>query len=261
MEGFLADIPDTLIVEALTRAAIASDGMPLHASKSAPGLFPSSTLGKTAAQHCKDAGLLRVLRSETKGKNTSELCGITDRGLALLLQQADLRPALQTFVNALDERQASLERIHDDLRCSQHDLDALRATAVQVLERLTVEQQSRPARNARCPDVDVPAATRGELIRWHDSEQLGDCPLPELFRRLRQECPQLTIGQFHDHLRLLHQERAVYLHPWTGPLYELPEPALALLIGHEIAYYASLNQSEECVGTAVAVASTREGCP
>jgi len=27
------------------------------------------------------------------------------------------------------------------------------------------------------------------------------------------------------------------LAPWTGPLYELPEPALALLIGHEVLYY------------------------
>ena len=26
---------------------------------------------------------------------------------------------------------------------------------------------------------------------------------------------------------------------WTGPLYAIPEPPLALLVGHEIAYYAS----------------------
>jgi len=27
--------------------------------------------------------------------------------------------------------------------------------------------------------------------------------------------------------------------PWTGPLYDLPEPHFALLVGHEVAYYAS----------------------
>jgi hypothetical protein len=64
--------------------------------------------------------------------------------------------------------------------------------------------------------------------------------LPELFRRLRDAYPSLTVGQFHDRLRLLHRGEKIYLHPWTGPLYELPEPACALLVGHEIAYYASL---------------------
>ena len=40
-------------------------------------------------------------------------------------------------------------------------------------------------------------------------------------------------------LRRLHAEERIYLHPWTGPLCELPQPPLALLVGHEIAYYAS----------------------
>ncbi len=38
----------------------------------------------------------------------------------------------------------------------------------------------------------------------------------------------------------MHQAGRIYVHPWTGPLHELPEPAYALLVGHEIAYYASL---------------------
>src|SRR5260370_507805 len=67
----------------------------------------------------------------------------------------------------------------------------------------------------------------------------GDCPLPELFRRLNDSHRDLSIGVFHDGLRQLHEQHRVYLHPWTGPLYELPEPPFALLIGHEIAYYAS----------------------
>jgi hypothetical protein len=49
----------------------------------------------------------------------------------------------------------------------------------------------------------------------------------------------LTIGRFHDGLRRLHDEGQAYLHPWTGPLYAMPEPAFALLVGHEVAYYAS----------------------
>ena len=67
-----------------------------------------------------------------------------------------------------------------------------------------------------------------------------DCPLAELFRSLSTLEPAPTVGLFHDALRRLHADARIYLHPWTGPLYALPEPAVALLVGHEIAYYASL---------------------
>lgn len=67
----------------------------------------------------------------------------------------------------------------------------------------------------------------------------ADCPLPDLFRTLAANGP-LTIGEFHDCLRELHAEGRVSLPQWTGPLYALPEPQYALLIGHGIAYYASL---------------------
>jgi hypothetical protein len=42
----------------------------------------------------------------------------------------------------------------------------------------------------------------------------------------------------------LHDREQVYLHPWTGPLYAMPEPAFALLIGHEVAYYANLRSNK-----------------
>lgn len=77
------------------------------------------------------------------------------------------------------------------------------------------------------------------LARWHASGAIEDCALSELYRQARQQASSLTIGQFHDALRTLHEHQRIYLHPWTGPLYELPEPALALLVGHEVAYYAS----------------------
>jgi hypothetical protein len=61
-----------------------------------------------------------------------------------------------------------------------------------------------------------------------------------LFGQARQASPGLTIGQFQDGLRRLLDAGHIYLHPWTGPLYDIPEPPYALLIGHEIAYYASI---------------------
>ena len=73
------------------------------------------------------------------------------------------------------------------------------------------------------------------LEQWSANNTAEDCPLPQLYRQLK----GVTIGQFHDVLRRLHAEQRIYLHPWTGPMSELPEPPLALMVGHEIAYYAS----------------------
>jgi DNA-binding PadR family transcriptional regulator len=67
-----------------------------------------------------------------------------------------------------------------------------------------------------------------------------DCTLPELYRALVAHSPAPSIGEFHDCLRQLYADGALALHSWTGPLYAIPEPQYALLVGHGIAYYASL---------------------
>jgi hypothetical protein len=87
---------------------------------------------------------------------------------------------------------------------------------------------------------DLAAAVLTRLTDWAASAAAGqDCPLPDLYRSLSVREHPPTVGAFHDCLRALHADRRVYLHPWTGPLYALPEPAYALLVGHNIAYYAS----------------------
>jgi hypothetical protein len=104
----------------------------------------------------------------------------------------------------------------------------------------------RAVKSVRKPAAPPPLAADfwlGNALAFLQQRQsrgaLGDCPLPELFREARTIAPTLSIGQFHDGLRTLHTREQIYLHPWTGPLYGLPEPTLALLVGHEVAYYAS----------------------
>jgi hypothetical protein len=72
-----------------------------------------------------------------------------------------------------------------------------------------------------------------------DHTGLTDCTLPELFRALALS-DDFTIGEFHDCLRKLDADGTISLPAWTGPLYALPEPQYALLIGHSVAYFASL---------------------
>jgi hypothetical protein len=125
---------------------------------------------------------------------------------------------------------------------TEKGIEALRQTATQILK------QVGPSSSARRPlprhePAAVESAVLTALTQWNGSGTSEDCPLPWLYRNLRAGLPGISIGSFHDALRSLHEAGKVYLHPWTGPLYELSEPSFALLVGHEVAYYASCRDS------------------
>jgi hypothetical protein len=234
----LADKSTQLVLEALGRAAAEPDGVPLLGNK--PALFPPSPLARQAARRCLDDNFLRVVRTETRGKTDQQYCALTEKGLAFLLQQAHPRQVLEDLLRAVEARQRQLDDLLGLTRKTQTDLEALKAATERVLLQL-----SHAPSNGSGPlngTADWTPAGLAYLKRWHDTAA-GDCPLPELFRQLQQTCPTLTLGSFHDGLRRLHEQGQIYLHPWTGPLYDLPEPPIALLVGHEIAYYASNRSS------------------
>jgi len=237
----LADKSTPLVLEALGRAAADPEGLPLHGGKSAPGLFAGSPAAKQAAQRCKDEGLLRSVRTETRGKTAVEFCAITQKGLTFLLSQVSPKQVLEDFIRTLDARRGQIDQLRDVASRIRESLDGLHATATIVLSKIAT-----PApvglESSRNGSESFSNLITAHLARWHESGQSGDRPLPELFRQVKQASPQLTIGDFHDVLRKLHEHERIYLHPWTGPLHELPEPAIALMIGHEIAYYASIRQ-------------------
>ena len=84
------------------------------------------------------------------------------------------------------------------------------------------------------------ARIRTHLLDWASAIGAArDCPLPELYRGVSCGEPDLSVGAFHDVLRTMHAAGRVDLHPWTGPLYAVPEPGYALLVSHNVAYYAS----------------------
>lgn len=240
----MADRSDPLILDALGRAAAEPDGLALHSGKAAPGLFPATAAGRLAAQACRERGYLRPLRTESRGKSVQDICAITEQGLAHLLSEVNPRQVLETLVRAVNERRDQLAELTRTAEHTCAGLDALRATAEKVLSEL----RERPAPPLPLPPDRSQAAPNGSdawtgaVLTLLDARRsaLEDCPLPELYRVARQAQPSLSIGRFHDGLRKLHEQEKIYLHPWTGPLYELPEPALALLVGHEVAYYASV---------------------
>jgi hypothetical protein len=237
----MADKSTLMLLDALGRAVAEPAGVPLVSSKTAAGLFGGTPAGKQAAERCKDLGYLRVLRTETKGKNVHEVCAITEKGLAFLLSQASPKQVLEDLVRTLEARQAQVSDLVTAAQQTQATLEALKTVAEKVLQHLAKPSSEPPP---AIPSTNGSETWKGVLLsflaQWQASRASEDCPLPELYRLAQKSSPDLTIGQFHDGLRLRHEQGHIYLHPWTGPLYDLPEPACALLVGHEIVYYASL---------------------
>src|SRR5262245_1731015 len=82
--GRMADKSTQLILDALSRAAVEPAGLPLYGNKTAPGLFAASAPAKEAARQCRVSDYLRVVRSESRGKSTHEVCTLTEKGLSYL---------------------------------------------------------------------------------------------------------------------------------------------------------------------------------
>jgi len=250
----MADKSTQLIVAALSRAVADPAGVPLHGTKSAPGLFAATAPARQAAQRAKDDQFLQVVRTETHGKNAQEICALTEKGMTYLLGQASPKQVLEELVRALDAKQTQLAGLVDAVRQTQGSLQSFQTIAANVLQAVNTKSdigalysawasKSAPAvgNGKPAPEPNSFQAILAILAQWQASGATEDCPLPELFRRA-QPAAALTIGQFHDALRRLHEQAQIYLHPWTGPLSELPAPPYALLVGHEIAYYASIRK-------------------
>ena len=241
------DKPSELMVEALGKAAVEPGGLPLHGGRST-GLFTNSATAKKAAEFCKSEGYLQVLRTEPRGRGVREICAITEKGLAYLLHQVSPKHILGDLMRALHSQQAQVGELLTNVRQLQANIDSFKSLVDKSLQasdrngclRLepTPNGESRDALGAKQKCVEPKAELResilSHLAQWQES---GDCPLPELYQQIHDD--RFTIGQFHDEMRQLQEDEQIYLHPWTGPLSEIPEPALALLAGHGIAYYAS----------------------
>ncbi|MBY0231402.1 MAG: hypothetical protein K2W96_19125 [Gemmataceae bacterium] len=184
----MADKSSQLVIAALARAAADPLGVPLFAAKGAPGLFPSTAAGKLAAQKARDEGHLQA--------GDDARCTITGRGLEHLLGQVSPRQVLEDFVRVLESRSAEVARM-------AASLDALRSMLRPVLDRAAATDLKSVFRQFHDASPD-PCPVLAELLaQWNGTD---DCPLPDLYRRACDKLPALSVGQFHDALRLMERE-------------------------------------------------------
>lgn len=275
----MADKLTQQVLDALTRVAAEPNGLPLYAGKTDPGLFPNVAGAKPAAQKCLADDLVRVVGTDAQGRSPRDRYALTEKGWEYLLAAVNPKQVLEDFVRVLEARQGEVSELLKTARRMADGLQGLRDAVSRVLPSVTAARlPAPPDRTARgeaavygdhagagAPSAPAPASPglSPALLRGGGGEGLllepppapdlapavlayladhtgpTDCALPELYRALALT-DALTIGAFHDCLRALHADGAVSLPQWTGPLYALPEPQYALLIGHGIAYYASL---------------------
>jgi len=272
----VADKLTQQITDALTRAAAEPAGLALYASKSDPGLFPNTAAAKPAAQKCLADDLIRVVATDTKGKSPRELYALTEKGWESLLAAVNPKQVLEDFVRVLEARQGEVGELLDTARSMANSLQGLKEAVTRVLPGVTSQRIEKPTlpgppslkgrgekdlmdsiaspvTEEATPEFTPSLQGGGRGVGLLSETSLApavvaylaerstatDCPLPELFRAVARTAA-LTIGEFHDCLRQLYADGRLTLPAWTGPLYALPEPQYALLIGHGIAYYASL---------------------
>lgn len=289
----MVDKTRALMIDALTHVMSCPEGLPLHGSRSTPGLFPTTAVGRQAAQQSIQENYFRprlLTADSDPGRNPRarqpvELFVPTDKGITFLFSQTSPRQVLEELVKILQQRQCQVAVMVESCKQMQSNLDALRTSTEEVLLRVVEgttrsmshlyriyrQEPSQPVSSqpgesgngAESPSAppavktattalataEERAAIAREVMeflrRWQASGAPEDCSLPELYRQMQSRRALLSVGQFHDVLRGLHDAEQIYLHPWTGPLHELPEPTRALLVGHMIAYYASCRARSE----------------
>src|SRR5262245_33735139 len=139
----MADSKQAHIIEGLNRAAAEPDGLPLLVSKGLVGLFANSATGRQAAQFCRDQELLRVARTEARGKSQVEFCTVTDKGMSFLLDHLNSRGVLEAMLRALDARQSDQAELLDRTRRTQAALEQMHAHLGRVLERVESDNRRR----------------------------------------------------------------------------------------------------------------------
>jgi hypothetical protein len=262
------------------RHVLGGQPLPLQSAGKSPGIFPSGATGKPVADEALNRGLVEQVQATppAKGKKPRPLFAITALGQQFVLDrdspkealegiQVALRELTTQFVNnqpsgdrtdLLQGLNTLLDRHFQEIQLAVKTVVAeagkaerLQARRVEDVHRVIQLVEKAVEGLAKQPPLrPVPVMPRSDDTWTHEVEPYlharrenrtpGDCPIPELFDALKKRHATLTVGSFHDGLRRLHDANQIRLGGWSGPLENLPQPNLAMLVAHKVMYYARL---------------------
>lgn len=178
---------------------------------------------------------------------------LTDKGRQFVLAGKNparlvegLSAQLQTQATAVAQATATAAtQVAECRQMLQHLDQTLQARLVQF-------QQTGATLQARLDSLGTPAGTAAvPTAAWLEDllafvrerkrqNALSQPNLKDVYDHLRKTQPTLTVGQFHDGLRLLQEQNRIRLTPYTMPLATLPDLLLALYLDREVKYYVDV---------------------
>jgi hypothetical protein len=249
----MADKVEDLLITALKQALAEPGEQRLFRSGKLAGLFPGRTgASAEAAARALREGLFEVARTETKGKTSINWVKPTPRGVAFLHERESPVRVLRDLLDVLranrdgvpgwlaDIRQDLLgigDRLADQTQRWSQRLEALAQRVEEALGRVNASAPQLSDGMAANLPWGLDALTY--LFRRQAGGGAAECPLPELFLAVSQNHPGLTVKDFHDGLRRLHDRGALRLQAFTKPAEQLPEPEFALVDGASVYYYVA----------------------
>lgn len=241
-----------VLLEALKTALADPREHRLFQSGKLPGLF-RSRYGPPAdaALFAIKEGLLESVRTEAKGRLIVEWVRATPRGVGFVHDHDSPKAVLGELKQLIGDTRGGIPVWMADVRSeiarltTQFEERTREMTA--RLEELARRVDAAMRRIDTAPKLADPVA---RLVPWGESalEYLdrrsaagarGPCSLAELFQAVRQAAPTLTVPEFHDGLRRLHDTRAVRLSGNPTLTGSRGDPEYAMLVGSELCSFVS----------------------
>jgi hypothetical protein len=232
------------LLEALKTAIAVPGEHRLFRSGKLAGLFKSRVgVPAEAALVAVREGWLEVARTETRGKIVTEWVRATPKAVTFVHDHDSPKSVLRELKQVLDATRAGVPAWMAEAKAEVATLSTrFEERAVTLLAKLNELAASVEAalRRAETGGIGV-AEPVSRVVPWaiEALEYLdrrattgasGDCALPELFHAVRVKFPELTLTEFHDGLRRLHDIRAVRLTATA----ELSEPEYAVVVGGKL---------------------------
>lgn len=232
-----------VLLEALKAGALHAGEMRLYQRGRLPGLFGQRTrLNAEVAAEAIGEGWLEQTRTETVGKATVEWVRVTRKGLDHLLRSESPARALDELRSVLALNQQGIPAWVAEMHGR---LDAL--TSAFAAEIAAIRERLDHLADRVGTSLDHLEAPAPNTIRWiqdalaimHERQQVGlgeRCVLADLFTSLKEKHGDLTIRDFHQGLKRMHEQRLLTLLP-DLPNGAAPGPECALLDGPVVYYY------------------------